>query len=114
MGSGVRRVAGCELQVAGQEENQRAKIKMQKYKSNIKEVNWVCFFAERGGAAFDKSLLVLSLRSFGHSENWVCLYKWASFWVVAGESNSFLGPRQRHSGVFATLRQIGFVFSKPY
>jgi hypothetical protein len=40
----------------------------------------------RGGTAFGKSLLVLSLHQFCHRANWLCLYKWTSFWVVDGES----------------------------
>ncbi len=38
-------VSGCGLRV----ENQRLKIKMQRYKVKIKKVNWVCWVCFVGG-----------------------------------------------------------------
>ena len=41
--------------------------------------NWVCFAGVGEVVDCGKSLLEIAFQSFGQSENWVCLNKWASF-----------------------------------
>ena len=70
------------VKVAGQEENQRLKIKMQNYKVKIKKVNWDCFFGRRQCDAFDKSLLNLRLPAFGTTEIGFVCTSGVNSWVV--------------------------------